>query len=94
MLDFSWSELALVAVIAILVIGPKEMPVVMRALGRVVRRLQYVRYAFTQQFEEFMQDSDLDDIRKSVNFEAKDFDEEQADEDYIIEATPDDDDED
>ncbi|MCE7886921.1 MAG: twin-arginine translocase subunit TatB [Alphaproteobacteria bacterium PRO2] len=80
MFDIGWSELLLVAVVAVLVIGPDELPAIMRMLGRVVRRLQYVRYAFSQQFEDFMKENDLADIRKQVNFEAKDFDESQSDE--------------
>lgn len=80
MFDIGWSELLLVAVVAVLVIGPDELPAIMRMLGRVVRRLQYVRYAFSQQFEDFMKENDLSDIRKQVNFEAKDFDESQSDE--------------
>lgn len=80
MFDIGWSEIFVVGVVAILVIGPDEMPAIMRNVGRVVRRLQYVRYAFSQQFEDFMRESDLADIRKQVNFEAKDFDEKDADE--------------
>jgi sec-independent protein translocase protein TatB len=89
MFDVGWSELLLIAAIAVLAIGPKELPVVMRTLGRVMRRLQYARYVFSKQFEDFMEAQDLDDIRNSVNFEAKkiphdvaeDEPEERADED-------------
>lgn len=79
MFDFGFSELLLIMALAVIVIGPKELPVVMRALGRIVRRLQYVRYAFSQQFDEFMRENDLDDIRRQVNFEEKNFDESAAD---------------
>lgn|SRR5690606_29053918 len=82
MLDLGWPELLLIMAVAVLVIGPKEIPAVMRLLGRVVRRLQYVRYAFSQQFDEFMREQDLDDLRASVNFEEKNFDEEAADDEY------------
>ena len=69
MLDFGWTELFLIIAVAVIVIGPKEIPVLMVALGRVVRRLQYIKYAISQQFDDVMRDADLDDIRKSVNFE-------------------------
>lgn len=49
--------------VAVVVIGPKEIPVIMRALGRIVRRLQYVKFAFSQQFDDFMKDHDLDELR-------------------------------
>ncbi len=91
MLDFGWPELFLIIAVAVIVIGPDEIPAVMVALGRIVRRLQYVRYAISQQFDDVMRDADLDDIRKSVNFEAKDedgndieFDEAAADEEYAM----------
>ncbi len=69
MLDFGWTELFLIIAVAVIVVGPKEIPVLMVALGRVVRRLQYIKYAISQQFDDVMRDADLDDIRKSVNFE-------------------------
>jgi|OM-RGC.v1.033092163 Sec-independent protein secretion pathway components len=62
-LDFSWAELLLIIAVAVLVIGPKEIPVVMRSLGRIVRRLQYVRFAFSQQFDDFMKEHDLEELR-------------------------------
>lgn len=82
MLDFGWAELLIIVVVGVLVIGPNEIPGLMRGLGRIVRRLQYIRYAFTQQFDDFMQENDLNDIRNSVNFEAKNFDEIEADEEF------------
>ena len=63
MLDLGWPELFVIMAVAVLVIGPNEIPSIMRLLGRFVRRLQYIKYAFSQQFEEFMQEQDLDDIR-------------------------------
>ena len=92
MLDFGWLELFLIIAIAVIFIGPKEIPVLMVALGRAVRRLQYIKFVISKQFEDVMRDADLDDIRKSVNFEEKhasgekipdtdtDFDEAEADE--------------
>ncbi len=84
MLDFGWAELLVIVAVTVVVIGPKDIPVVMQALGRIVRRLRYIRYAFSQQFEEFMQDNNLDDLRRSVNFEARDFDESAEDEDLVV----------
>ncbi len=69
MLDFGWPELFVIVALSVLFVGPEELPRVMVVLGRLVRRLQYARYAISQQFEEVMREADLDDIRKSVNFE-------------------------
>lgn len=85
MLDFGWPELFVILAVAVIVIGPKDIPGLMVALGRLVRRLQYVRYAISQQFDDVMRDADLDDIRKSVNFEApEDTDEAAEDEAYAV----------
>tara|TARA_R110002072_G_scaffold103859_3_gene227791 strand:- start:39 stop:362 length:324 start_codon:yes stop_codon:yes gene_type:complete len=85
MLDFGWPEMFLIIAIAVIFIGPDEIPTLMVALGRVFRRFQYIKFAISQQFDDVMRDADLDDIRKSVNFEARDevFDEAAADEDYV-----------
>ncbi len=83
MLDFGFPELLVIIALAVLVVGPEEIPKLMLGLGRLMRRLSYVRYAFTQQFDDFMKEHDLDDIRKSVNFEARDFDEAGEDEAYL-----------
>lgn len=79
-LDVGWSEVFLIAIVTILVLGPQEIPKVMHMLGRVARRLHYVRFAFSQQFEDMMKDAGLDDLRLRVNFEEKDFDELKSDE--------------
>ncbi len=63
MLDFGWPELLVIIAVAVLVIGPDELPQIMRGLGRLVRRLQYVRFALSQQFEDFMQTHDLEEMR-------------------------------
>lgn len=85
MLDFGFPELLVIMALAVLVIGPKEIPGLMLGLGRIVRRLQYVRYALSQQFENFMEQSDLADIRDQVNFEAPkgNFDEAAEDEAHL-----------
>ena len=83
MLDFGFPELLVIIALAVLVVGPQEIPKIMVALGRIVRRLQYLRFAMTQQFEDFMRENDLEDIRAQVNFEEKGFDEAAADEDII-----------
>ena len=90
MLDFGWTELVVIAAIGVLVIGPKELPVMMRGIGQLIRRLSYVKYAFTQQFDEFMQEGDLDEMRDAVNFETRrrseTFDEAAEDEDGVLPA--------
>jgi sec-independent protein translocase protein TatB len=63
MLDFAWSELLVVIIVAVIVIGPKQLPEVLYGLGRIVRRLQYLKFAMSKQFEDFMHQADLQEIR-------------------------------
>ncbi|MCB9983457.1 MAG: twin-arginine translocase TatA/TatE family subunit [Rhodospirillales bacterium] len=85
MLDFGWAELFLVMAVAVFAIGPKEIPGLMRGAGRLFRRFQYMKYALSQQFEDFMQ---AEGLNEAVNFEARhdgaeDFDEAAEDEDVM-----------
>ncbi len=86
MLDFGWAELFLVMAVAVLVIGPNEIPGLMRGLGRLFRRFQYMKYSISQQFDDFM---DMEGLNESVNFEARapkdsSFDESEEDEDVMV----------
>tara|TARA_X000001036_G_scaffold119264_1_gene112764 strand:+ start:141 stop:473 length:333 start_codon:yes stop_codon:yes gene_type:complete len=65
MLDFGWAELFMIALVAVFAIGPNEIPAMMRSFGRVVRRIQYLKYSVMQQFDDFMNDDPL----SAVNFE-------------------------
>ena len=83
MLDFGWAELFVVMAVAVFAIGPKEIPGLMRGLGRLFRRFQYMKYSISQQFDDFM---DAEGLNEAVNFEARadeaaEFDEAAEDED-------------
>jgi len=88
MLDFGWTELVVIIGMAVLVVGPDEIPALMRGLGNLMRRVSYMKYAFTRQFDDLMREADMDDIRNSVNFEtarrSEDFDEAAEDEDVML----------
>ena len=84
MFDVGWSELLVIAVIAVFVIGPKDIPKIMYQLGRLMRRLQYVRFAMSQQFDDLLKAGDIEELRKGVNFEARTTDEKSADEEDAI----------
>ncbi len=97
MLDFSWSELLVVLIVAVFAIGPKQLPEVLYSLGRIVRRLQYMRFAVTRQFDDFMAETELQDInrigrdlRQNINQKPQIFDEAAYDdhESDIIEHDP------
>lgn len=71
MLDFGWAELLVLVAVAVFVIGPKDIPNIMYSLGRVLRRIQYVKFAISQQFEDIMNTGDMEELRKGINFEEK-----------------------
>lgn len=70
MLDFGWAELLIIVAVAVFVIGPQDIPKIMHGLGRLVRRLQYVRFAVSKQFDDLLEAGDIEELRKGVNFEA------------------------
>lgn len=83
MLDISWAELLVIAIVAVFVFGPQDIPKIMYGLGRVVRRVQYIRFALSKQFDDFLAENDLEELRRGVNFEAPETDEKTADEKTI-----------
>ena len=64
MLDFGWSEFFLIIVLAIVMMGPKDIPEIIYNLGRLVRRAQYIKFAMSKQFDSFMEQMDLHDLKK------------------------------
>lgn len=69
MFDVGWAEILVIVAVAVLVIGPKDIPKVMYGIGRLARRLQYVRFAISQQFDDILKAGDIEELRKGVNFE-------------------------
>lgn len=55
MLDFGWAELLIIGLIVLLVVGPQDIPKIMYQAGRLFRRLHYMKFALSQQFDDFME---------------------------------------
>ena len=66
MFDIGWSEMAVVALIAILVIGPKELPNTLRMVGRWTRKAKSLTREFRSGFDEMIREAELEDVRKTV----------------------------
>jgi sec-independent protein translocase protein TatB len=62
-----FSEIIVLAVIALLVIGPKDLPVFLRTLGRWTRKMQGMAAEFRQGFDELARQAELDELRKEVD---------------------------
>lgn len=71
MFDVGWSELVVIGVVSLVVIGPKELPGVIRNVGRAVAKLRTMAGDFRNQFDDAMREADLADVQKSFT-EAKD----------------------
>lgn len=71
MFDIGWSELLVIAIVAIVVVGPKELPRVLRSFGHYAGKLRRTAAEFRRQFDEAMAESELDDLRKSFERTAK-----------------------
>ncbi|MGV8996061.1 MAG: Sec-independent protein translocase protein TatB [Parvibaculaceae bacterium] len=66
MFDFAWSELLLVAVLAIVFIGPKDLPKLMRTFGEYAGKMRAMAREFQNAFEDIARESELDELRKQV----------------------------
>jgi sec-independent protein translocase protein TatB len=67
MFDFSWSEILLIGVVALVVIGPKDLPRVLRTLGQWAGRARTVAREFQFHLDQMIRDSELDEVRKTMN---------------------------
>jgi sec-independent protein translocase protein TatB len=66
MFDFAWSELAVIAVIALVVIGPKDLPRVMRTVGIWVSKARAIAREFQSSLDQMMREAELEEMRKQV----------------------------
>ena len=70
MFDIGWTELIVVAVVAILVVGPKELPSMLMTFGRTVGRMRRMANEFQSQFNDVVREAErqanVDDIRKDL----------------------------
>jgi|SRR5215472_1136915 sec-independent protein translocase protein TatB len=67
MFDISWTEFLLIGVVALIVIGPKELPAVMRSLGQWTRKIRSLAADFQNQFHEAMREAEMADLKKQVD---------------------------
>ena len=67
MFDFAWSELAVIGVVALLVIGPKDLPKAIKAVGDFVRKARGMAAEFRTHVDEMVKDADLKEVRDQIN---------------------------
>src|SRR5262249_24477078 len=66
MFDVGWTELLVIAVVLIVVVGPKDLPPMLRAFGKMTARMRKVAGEFRSQFDEALREAEMDDVRRTI----------------------------
>jgi sec-independent protein translocase protein TatB len=66
MFDIAWSELLIIGAVALIVIGPKDLPKALRTLGEMVGKIRRMATDFQGQFNDAMREAEIHDIKKTV----------------------------
>ena len=67
MFDFSFPEIALIGVVALIAIGPKDMPVAIRAISDTVKKLRRMASEFQGHVDEMIRDADLGEVKSTFD---------------------------
>src|SRR5690606_23932791 len=67
MLDIGWSELLVIAIVLVVVVGPKDLPKLLRASGKATSRMRTTANGFRREFDEDFKEAELDDVNNIVN---------------------------
>lgn len=73
MFDFAWSEIVLIGVVALIAIGPKDLPVAMKAASGMVKKARRMAGEFQVHVDEMMREANLNEVRAQIN-EIRNFD--------------------
>ena len=66
MFDFSWGEVMVIGGVALIVIGPKDLPKALRTVGNMVAKVRRMAGEFQSQFNEAMREAELDEVKKQL----------------------------
>ena len=91
MFDFAWSEIMLIGVVALIAIGPKDLPVAMKAVTDVIKKARRMAAEFQTHVDDMVRDVDLKEVRDQLN-EIRNFDikgtiEQAVDSDHTLRDT-------
>ncbi|MBA8819166.1 twin arginine-targeting protein translocase TatB [Ochrobactrum sp. P6BS-III] len=67
MLDVGWSELLVIAIVMIVVVGPKDLPKMLRAFGKATARMRATANEFRNQFNEALKEAELEDVKNIID---------------------------
>jgi sec-independent protein translocase protein TatB len=66
MLDLSWSHIFILLVVALVVVGPKDLPRLMRTLGQWMGKARSMADQFRKSFDDMARQAELDELRKEI----------------------------
>ena len=67
MFDIGWGELVLIGIVALIAIGPKELPGVLRTAGQMMGKARRMAAEFQGQFQEAMREAEMADLKKTFD---------------------------
>jgi sec-independent protein translocase protein TatB len=67
MFDFAWTEIALIGVVALVAIGPKDLPVAIQAVTDMIKKARRMAGEFQTHVDEMMKEANLDEVRSQIN---------------------------
>jgi len=67
MIEFSWGHILVIAVVALIVIGPKELPTVLRTAGQWMGKIRRMASEFQSQFQEAMREAEMADLKQQFD---------------------------
>ena len=67
MFDIGWSELLVIGVVALIAIGPKELPAVLRTVGQYMGKVRRMASEFQGQFQDAMREAEMADVKKEFD---------------------------
>ena len=67
MFDFAWSEIALIAAVALILIGPKDMPVAIRTITEMIKKARRMAGEFQTHVDEMMREANLHEVRDQIS---------------------------
>lgn len=67
MFEVGWTEMLVIAIVMIVVVGPKDLPKMLRTFGRTTSKLRTMAGDFRKQFDEALKEAELDDVKGLVD---------------------------
>jgi Tat protein translocase TatB subunit len=74
MLDLGWQELFIIALVALIVVGPKDLPILVRSIAKWVRSVRKIIWSFQSSMEEVGRAAELDKLREEASYLLEEFD--------------------